>query len=74
MLKGSVERERQEVKELDGRINEHEKRQQILNEELISLDHVLSKRESTDDIEVHGLRVEIEELRRENSRIKTEKE
>lgn len=55
MLKGSIERERKNMKELDQRTEEHSRRQHILFEELSSIDAVLSNKGYEYEIRTHRL-------------------
>ena len=74
MLKGSIERERQDLQLLERRVEEQAKRQQLLAEEVHSVDALLSNKTYEHDIQYHGLKSEIEEYIKENKRLQSEKE
>ncbi|CDW87983.1 UNKNOWN [Stylonychia lemnae] len=74
LLKGSIERERQNIKELDQRIEEHSRRQEILQEEMQNLDLVLANKENQLDIQSYGLLQENHELKKQNEKVSQDKE
>eukprot|EP00347_Sterkiella_histriomuscorum_P015674 403356124 len=74
MLKGAIERERQNVKELDLRVDEHSRRQLVLQDELSNIDSVLSNKDYDKEIQSHGLQSENEELRKALAATQQDKE